>query len=105
MIRVALVMLAGLRLAHGQEGAPSLTGIPIEALFACIGALVALVYWDLRRSLGKNERAVAHLSRASVRRDARLARVQIFVSQICAKLDIHVPPAEDTARDEEETQS
>ena len=105
MIRVALVMLAGLRLAHGQEGAPSLTGIPIEALFACIGALVALVYWDLRRSLGKNERAVAHLSQASIRRDRRLAIVQVFVAQICDKLDIHVPRDEDAARDEEDSQS
>lgn len=52
----------------------SVTGIPIEYLFAIIGALVVAVYTDLRSS-------VYRLSKGAVRRDR-------ILTLICDKLKI-----------------
>jgi len=52
----------------------SVTGIPIEYLFVVIGALVSVLYWDLRRTL-------RILYRRGEKRDTLLIK-------ICAKLGI-----------------
>lgn len=51
-----------------------ITGIPLEYLFVVIGALVSVLYWDLRRALRQ-------LMSKGIRRDVLLAR-------ICEKLGI-----------------
>lgn len=60
----------------------SWTQIPIEALFGSIGALVLILYGDLRWTLRK-------LTADGVKRGRQLAVFRIYLSQLCAKAGIH----------------
>lgn len=58
-----------------------MTGIPVEYLFSIIGAMVALVYLDLRRE-------VKILRKESQGRAVQLTGIRFVLASVCKKLDI-----------------
>lgn len=72
----------------------SATGIPVEYLFSIIGALLMLIYLDVKRDL-KNLRNNAS------RRDLVLARVSGALRFVCHKLKI---PFREDDNDDEDSQ-
>jgi hypothetical protein len=91
VLLIVLVLLARIAYAssRGLEGAHSETGIPVEWLFGAIGALVGAIYWDMRRQLRE-------LIERATRREQRLTLLHLLVTQVCHKLDIAVPPEDDS---------
>lgn len=75
--------------AQAEETSKSLTGIPVEYLFAAIGTLVSLVYMDMRR-------AISALKHEAGKRGRHIRHVENAVRLICNKLKINY---EDTDND------
>lgn len=72
----------------------SWTGIPIEALFGLVGALMLLLYGDLRWNQRKHASELSKLRGASARRGKQLAVFRIYLSQLCSKAGIHFEAGE-----------
>ena len=72
--------------AADAENSKSVTGIPIDYLFACIAGLITIVYTDIRR-------AIFALKHEAARRGRHMRHVENAVRLMCHKLHI---PYEDT---------
>lgn len=78
--------------ASASEEAKSITGIPIDVLFTLIGALVALVWSDMRRQQREQskhlQKELDELKSQHRARGRTLASVQNAVMQICWQLKL-----------------
>jgi hypothetical protein len=76
-----LATFASWPLAAAEASTPSMTGIPIEWMFAIVSALIAALYLDMKRDL--------RATRAEgMKRTQDIIRIKIFVRQVCRKLHI-----------------
>jgi hypothetical protein len=69
----------------------SMTGIPIEVLFAALGGLVTLLALVLGFIGTRILSAIGSLQKESVKRGRQLAVFRVFLAQLCAKAGIHFP--------------
>lgn len=75
--------------AHAAEqNSTSVTGIPVDYLFATIGALGSLVYADLKRE-------VRSLKHEAAKRGRHIRHVENAVRKVCYKLNIKFEEEED----------
>lgn len=74
--------------AWGAENSQSVTGIPVEYLFAVIGALLTVVYADIRQ-------AIRALKQEAAKRGRHIRHVESCVRLVCNKLNINYQDADD----------
>lgn len=91
-LRVAVTLLPAtlfyIAPACATEITPSLTGIPVEYLFASIGVLVTLVYGGIRRDI----RTLLHDDRQRAR---QIKHVENAVRTLCNTLNVHYRESDD----------
>lgn len=87
MLQWWLALLVWITPATAAE-ATSATGIPIDYLFLIIGALVMLVYGDLRRQQHNMKKDIDKLREDGEKRTKSLIRISTVFRLICQNLRI-----------------
>lgn len=81
-----------------MHGADTMTGIPIEWLFAAIAGLLGMVYADLKKELRSQ-------TRRGINRDKKTERIRITLGLMCESLKLPYAKILDDPSDIDDTKS